>query len=138
MATAKDWNEFDFFYSSENLIVNGDFPVNTGNWDVSNNATLTWDNGRVRFNQTSGYRYANQIVNVVAGNKYKLTADIEPASTGASIRVRDGDTNSTITILSSSETEEVFTATSDTLNIQMRGERGAGYAYFDNLVLKPA
>lgn len=138
MATAKDWNEFDFFYSSENLIVNGNFPTDNGGWDVSFNVVLTWESGRVRFNQVSDFGSASQIVSVVKGNSYILTADIEEVSISASVRVRDGLTNQTICILSSSDHEEVFTALSDELKIQMRGEKGAGYAYFDNLVLKPA
>lgn len=135
MPVARSFHQIPKRKQIGNLIVNGDFPVNTGNWSLGIGVSLTWDNGRVRFEQASGYKTANQVVSVSIGSSYKISADIEDGTVTGGVIVRDGTDNTALSSLNSSTSSNTFTATSNSVNVQMRGTAGAGHAYFDNLAL---
>lgn len=133
MATFQDWDEFSLF-DEVNLVVNGEFPNNIGNWRITKGeGDIYWEDGRLVFDSRDS-SVASQSVILEDGKRYSFSADSFSEGVVGYIQLRIGGTYKSLGASSVSNFE--FDGASP-FQIILKTYGGDGRCSFDNIKLIP-
>lgn len=136
MPVLNDWNEYDRHFGSKNLVVNGEFPNNVGDWVVSESlGRVYWQDGRLFLESTDYWAKATQDIKVKSGKLYRFKANVDPGTNGGNIQLIDANRHYIETLTS----ENIdYTFVSPTSSVEVRLSAGffkSGRCSFDNISL---
>jgi len=121
---------------SKNLVVNGEFPNNVGNWVVREDlGRVFWEGGRLVLESIDYWARASQVIDVEVGESYLFSGEVDTGTNEGYLQIRDAD-KQIIQTMSDPKSTHTFTANTSTVEIRLHaGYHKAGRCSFDNISL---